>query len=321
MANGIRDRVAIVGMGCSRFGETLVRERRRSDARGLPGGNRRRRRGASPDRMAAWLGVCLEENNVGKTAGPLVQGLAPARHSGHAGGKRLRHGNRGPARSGLRGGRPAPCDFASPWESRSSRHRLTAGLPPSYPRNDDGTCGSPTARRRARSPSWPAPTAASTPLLAEELKRAMAHVSVKSHENGSRNPKAHLRSRISIEDVLKAPIIASPLGLYDCSGVSDGAACAIVTTPRSPAALGKKDVITVKALQLAVSSGEEAQFQHLGWCLDPHCAGRLVARLSGGGDPQSVRGTRSDRGTRLLFDHGTRADGGPRSEPAWARAP
>ncbi len=88
----------------------------------------------------------------------------------------------------------------------------------------------------------------------------MAHVSVKSHENGSRNPKAHLRSRISIEDVLKAPIIASPLGLYDCSGVSDGAACAIVTTPEIARGLGKKDVITVKALQLAVSSGEEAQF-------------------------------------------------------------
>ena len=54
-----------------------------------------------------------------------------------------------------------------------------------------------------------------------------------------------------------SPIIAQPLGLFDCCGVSDGAACAIVTTPEIAKGLGKKDVITVKALQLALSSGEE----------------------------------------------------------------
>src|SRR5258706_6975312 len=64
-----------------------------------------------------------------------------------------------------------------------------------------------------------------------DLKRAMAHVSVKSHANGAKNPKAHLRREIDLDTVLNAPIIAEPLGLYDCCGVSDGAACAIVTTP------------------------------------------------------------------------------------------
>ena len=91
----------------------------------------------------------------------------------------------------------------------------------------------------------------------------MAHVSVKSHDNGAMNPKAHLRKRIDIDTVLQAPMVAAPLGLYDCCGVSDGAACAIVTTPEIARRLGKTDLVTVKALQLAVSNGWELQGQ--GW--------------------------------------------------------
>jgi acetyl-CoA C-acetyltransferase len=50
------------------------------------------------------------------------------------------------------------------------------------------------------------------------------------------------------------------LGLFDCCGVSDGSAAAIVTTPKIAKDLGKKDLVTVKAIQLAVSSGEEIGF-------------------------------------------------------------
>src|SRR3546814_3525339 len=88
-----------------------------------------------------------------------------------------------------------------------------------------------------------------------DLKRAMAHVSVKSHANGVKNPKAHLRKAIDIDTVINAPMIAEPLGLYDCCGVSDGAAVAIVTTPDLAKAPGKDDVVTGKALQLAVANG------------------------------------------------------------------
>jgi acetyl-CoA C-acetyltransferase len=67
-----------------------------------------------------------------------------------------------------------------------------------------------------------------------------------------------------METVLKAPIIAEPLGLYDCCGVSDGAACAIVTTPEIARSLGKgADLVTIKSLQLAVSNGWE--LQGTGW--------------------------------------------------------
>ena len=93
----------------------------------------------------------------------------------------------------------------------------------------------------------------------EELKRAMAHISVKSHANGFLNPKAHLHRKITEEDAINAPMVAWPIGLYDCCGVSDGAAAAIVTTPEIAKSL-KKDPVMVKALQISVTSGEEAMY-------------------------------------------------------------
>jgi acetyl-CoA C-acetyltransferase len=93
----------------------------------------------------------------------------------------------------------------------------------------------------------------------DDLKRAMAHVSVKSHANGAKNPKAHLQKAVDMDTVLNAPMIAEPLGLFDCCGVSDGSACAIVTTPEIARSLGKKDFITVKALQIVSSNGWESQ--------------------------------------------------------------
>src|SRR3546814_18726562 len=66
-----------------------------------------------------------------------------------------------------------------------------------------------------------------------------------------------------MEAILGAPMIADPLGLYDCCGVSDGAACAIVTTPEIAHMLGKKDLVTIKAIQLSISSGGESTMS--GW--------------------------------------------------------
>jgi acetyl-CoA C-acetyltransferase len=93
-----------------------------------------------------------------------------------------------------------------------------------------------------------------------DLKRAMAHVSWKSHQNGALSPKAHLRGAVDMEKILGAPLIADPLGLFDCCGVSDGAAAAIVTTPEIARALGKADPVTIKAIQLSASNGWEMQF-------------------------------------------------------------
>ena len=65
----------------------------------------------------------------------------------------------------------------------------------------------------------------------EEGRITMAKIEVKNHDNGSLCPKAHFRNQITVDTVIKAPIIAWPLGLFDCCGNSDGAACAIITTP------------------------------------------------------------------------------------------
>ena len=56
----------------------------------------------------------------------------------------------------------------------------------------------------------------------------LASVAVKNHENGILNPKAHVRKEITIDDVLKSPIVASPLKLYDCCPFSDGASAVIL---------------------------------------------------------------------------------------------
>lgn len=65
-------------------------------------------------------------------------------------------------------------------------------------------------------------------LSPEEGKETIGKIAVKNHNNGSLCPKAHFHNKISLEQVLKAPIIAWPLGLFDCCGNSDGGAAVIV---------------------------------------------------------------------------------------------
>jgi acetyl-CoA C-acetyltransferase len=59
-------------------------------------------------------------------------------------------------------------------------------------------------------------------------REALAEVASKNHENGFRNPNAHFQKRVSREEVLRAPRVADPLGLYDCCPVSDGAAALLI---------------------------------------------------------------------------------------------
>lgn len=56
----------------------------------------------------------------------------------------------------------------------------------------------------------------------------LARVAVKNHENGILNPKAHLRKRITVDDVMNSAVVASPLKLYDCCPFSDGASAVIL---------------------------------------------------------------------------------------------
>ncbi len=61
-------------------------------------------------------------------------------------------------------------------------------------------------------------------------REQLAKIPVKSHRNGALNPYAHFQKEITVEGVLKSPLIADPLRLFDCSPISDGAAAAIITS-------------------------------------------------------------------------------------------
>ena len=88
-------------------------------------------------------------------------------------------------------------------------------------------------------------------LNPEQGKMLLAEIAVKNHHNGSLNPKAHYQNELTIEQVLKAPIVAAPLGVLDCCGVSDGAAAAIVT--RADMAKNfRDDPIYIKSMTISV---------------------------------------------------------------------
>jgi len=92
-------------------------------------------------------------------------------------------------------------------------------------------------------------------LSYEEGKEMIGRVSWKSHKNGALNRNAHFQREVSMETIINAPMISSPLGLYDCCGVSDGSAAAIVTTPEIAKSLrkGKEPPIFPKALQISMA--------------------------------------------------------------------
>lgn len=56
----------------------------------------------------------------------------------------------------------------------------------------------------------------------------LAMVAVKNHGNAMHNPSAQYQRMITVEDVLKSPLVADPLRLLDCSPIADGAACVIM---------------------------------------------------------------------------------------------
>ncbi|MGD0588288.1 MAG: thiolase domain-containing protein [Thermoplasmata archaeon] len=64
-----------------------------------------------------------------------------------------------------------------------------------------------------------------------DASEALAEVAVKNHDNGALNPNAHFQKRITRAEVRSAPLVADPLGLYDCCPVSDGAVALLLSAP------------------------------------------------------------------------------------------
>lgn len=288
MATGIRDQVAILGMGCTRFGERweagaeelMVEafEECLADA------------GVEKNEIqAAWLGTFFEEVSVGKSALPLAMTLRLPRIPVTRVENFCATGT-----EALRGACYAVASGAYDICLALGVEKL----------KDTGYGGLPNSGSNAGSLNWlwlpnitaPGAFAMLAPAYAAKhgvdektVKEALAHISVKSHANGALNPKAHLRRPVTVDQVLGAPMIAHPLGLFDCCGVSDGAACAIVTTPEIAKARGKHELVSVKALQLSVSNGEELSYDN--WDYDhfptTEHAASVAYKEAGVTDPRS----------------------------------
>jgi acetyl-CoA C-acetyltransferase len=254
MATGIKDKVAIIGMGCSKFGERwdagaaeLMREA--FDEALADAGIERHQI------EAGWFGSAVDGVNVGNSAIPAstalrLDGIPFSRMENMcATGTEALRGATYAVASGA-------VDIAVAIGAEKLKDTGYGGLPPAY-KGTFNDLWMPMGSAPAGFAQLATGYRSKHGVSKEDLKRGIAHVSWKSHQNGVHSPKAHMRKAVSMEQILAAPMIAEPLGLFDCCGVSDGSACAIVTTPEIARALGKTDLVTIKAIQLSISSGKE----------------------------------------------------------------
>jgi acetyl-CoA C-acetyltransferase len=219
-SHGIRDKVAIVSMGCTSFGERwdqgfddLARD---AVSQALPRGGPL----ALADVDAFWLG----------TAQSAMSGIALARAIGvgdkpitrvenycATGSEALRQAAHAVASGAY--------DVAMAVGVEKVKDGGYQGLN-AFPIPHDGTARTVTA---AAMFSMVVPAYASRyGVDRDELRRSLAHVAAKNHFNGARNPRAQFRREITEEAVCAAPTVAGQLAMLDCAGVADGAAAAVV---------------------------------------------------------------------------------------------
>ncbi|GGC18674.1 acetyl-CoA acetyltransferase [Novosphingobium marinum] len=256
MATGIKDKVAILGAGCSKFGERWdvgspeIMAEAFEEALADAGIERK-------DIEAAWFGCWGDGINVGNSSIPAavalrLDGIPVTRIENMC----------GTGTEALRGAAYAVAsgavDIALAIGSEKLKDTGFGGLPPPF-KGTFNDLWMPMGSAPAGFAQLADGYRTRFQISKEDLKRAISHVSWKSHQNGQYSPKAHFQKPVPMDKIMNAPMIADPLGLFDCSGVSDGAACAIVTTPEIAKALGKKNIVTIKSLQISTSSGRETQ--------------------------------------------------------------
>ena len=259
MATGIKDKVAILGMGCSKFGERW--EASAEDLAIEAFVECLRDAGLEKkDIQAAYMGTCYDEVGIGKSAVYLSDALKlphipVTRTENYC----------ATATEALRAATYAVAAGAYDIVLAIGFEKLKDTGYPGLPAGGGGSfsvIGGFAGTGPGMFAQLAPPYSRKYGIEMDKIKDAMAHISVKSHANGAMNPKAHLRFPITHEQAKNSPIIAHPLGLLDCCGVSDGAAAAIVTRPEIAAALkGSQDIVKIKAIQIAVASGEETAYR------------------------------------------------------------
>ncbi|MFC1914724.1 acetyl-CoA acetyltransferase [Chloroflexota bacterium] len=249
----IKDKVAIIGMGCTKFGENwnmglddMIIEaayEAYADA------------GIEPkDIEAGWFGTDSSAWSGYALAAPLKMNFKPftrVQNECATGSDAFRNACYGVASGAY--------DVVLALGAEKFKDSGYSGLPDAPVTTGKGTHISPFGTYRNASFTAPGNFAMMATkyfdrygLSPEEGKKVIAQTQVKNHYNGSLHPKAHFQREITLEQAMNAPIIAWPLGLYDCCGVSDGAAAAIVC--RADMAKNfRADPIYVKALQMSVA--------------------------------------------------------------------
>jgi acetyl-CoA C-acetyltransferase len=89
----------------------------------------------------------------------------------------------------------------------------------------------------------------------EELKEVFTRIAWKNHHNGSLNPRAHYRKDVSKQAITNSPLVAGNLGVFDCSGVSDGAAAALIVRAEDAHRYTDRPIY-VKALSFVAGASE-----------------------------------------------------------------
>jgi acetyl-CoA C-acetyltransferase len=247
-SHGIRDRVAIVGMGCTPFGERWDRS---ADDLLID----------AVSETAASAGVTLDDIDafwLGTQASG-VSGLALSRPLRLAGKPVTRIENMCATGSeALRNACYAVAagayDVAMAVGVEKLKDSGMSGLVgTAVPGAGDDSRGEITAPANF---SLLAPAYAAKYGLAEEdLKEILARIAWKNHANGARNPRAQYRAEVPLARIRSAPIVAGMLGVFDCSGVSDGAAAAIVVRAEDAARYTDKPLF-IKALSLVAGAAD-----------------------------------------------------------------
>lgn len=249
----IRDKVAIIGMGCTKFGELwdksvddLITDAA-YEACEDAGVDLR-------DIEAAWLGTVFSGHTALSLSSPLKLQYIPVTRVENmcaTGTEALRAATYAVA-SGA-------CNMALAVGAEKLKDTGWTGVQPTnvVGRTTMGTTGT---ELELSPPAMFALLASGYfhkhELDPEQGKMLLAKIAVKNHHNGSLNPKAHYQNELSVEQVMKAPIVAAPLGVLDCCGVSDGAAAAIVT--RADRAKNfRQDPIYVKSVAISVGPSRD----------------------------------------------------------------
>lgn len=244
-SHGIRDRVAIVGMGCTRFAEHW--DKGLDDLLLDATDDAFADAGVTKDDVDAyWLGTAQSGMSGMVLSKPLqLEGKPVTRVENMCatGSEALRQAAYAVASGAY--------DMAMAVGVEKVKDSGYQGLN-AFPIPTDGTNRTLTA---AAMFSMVAPAYAERyGVDRDELRRVLARVASKNHYNGARNERAQFRREMSVDQICAMPAVAGDLSVFDCAGVADGAAAAIVVRAED-AHRYTDSPLYIKALSLVAGNG------------------------------------------------------------------